>query len=155
MRASDLRSSESRCLSFRAQGAICGAKAFGSRAYNLSDPFWTTNHPKQGLLPPNQRSNGFCHFCTKMPAKAVRRCRATSPWGLNGCLEDQPLLGFAYRVMLFLIPNTPWDSHICLHWGGLGGQCRHIWHTWSVWVWVSPFLNILSRLLKKAISKVQ
>ena len=20
-----------------------------------------------------------------------------------------------------------------LHWGGLGGQCRHIWHTWSVW----------------------
>ena len=19
------------------------------------------------------------------------------------------------------------------HWGGLGGQCRHIWHTWSVW----------------------
>ena len=24
--------------------------------------------------------------------------------------------------------------HICLHWGGLRGQCRHIWHTWSVWV---------------------
>ena len=23
--------------------------------------------------------------------------------------------------------------HICLHWGGFGGQCRHIWHTWSVW----------------------
>ena len=23
--------------------------------------------------------------------------------------------------------------HICLHWGGLRGQCRHIWHTWSVW----------------------
>ena len=23
--------------------------------------------------------------------------------------------------------------HIYLHWGGLGGQCRHIWHTWSVW----------------------
>ena len=19
--------------------------------------------------------------------------------------------------------------HLCLHWGGLGGQCRHIWHT--------------------------
>ena len=24
--------------------------------------------------------------------------------------------------------------HICLHWGGFGGQCRHICHTWSVWV---------------------
>ena len=23
--------------------------------------------------------------------------------------------------------------YICLHWGGLSGQCRHIWHTWSVW----------------------
>ena len=31
-------------------------------------------------------------------------------------------------------PDTPWDCHICLHWGGFGGQCRHILHTWSVWV---------------------
>ena len=23
--------------------------------------------------------------------------------------------------------------HICLRWGGGGGQCRHILHTWSVW----------------------
>ena len=23
--------------------------------------------------------------------------------------------------------------YIYLHWGGFGGQCRHIWHTWSVW----------------------
>ena len=30
-------------------------------------------------------------------------------------------------------PDTPWDCHICLHWGGLGGQCRDIWHTWSFW----------------------
>ena len=22
-------------------------------------------------------------------------------------------------------PNTPWDWHICPHWGGLGGECRH------------------------------
>ena len=21
-----------------------------------------------------------------------------------------------------------------ISWGGLRGQCRHIWHTWSVWV---------------------
>ena len=33
-------------------------------------------------------------------------------------------------------PDTPWDCHICRHWGGFGGQCRHIWHTWSVWdIW--------------------
>ena len=41
-------------------------------------------------------------------------------------------------------PDTPWDCHICricLHWGGLGGQCRHIWHTWKVFgfsFWRSP-----------------
>ena len=22
------------------------------------------------------------------------------------------------------MPDAPWDCHICLHWGGLGGQCR-------------------------------
>ena len=36
--------------------------------------------------------------------------------------------------MIFLeCPDTPWDCHICLHWGAFGVQCRHIWHTWSVW----------------------
>ena len=33
--------------------------------------------------------------------------------------------------------------HICLHWGGLRGQSRHIlvWYTWSVWgmLWLSWF----------------
>ena len=24
-------------------------------------------------------------------------------------------------------PNTPWDWHIYLHWGGFRGQCRHIY----------------------------
>ena len=32
-------------------------------------------------------------------------------------------------------PDTPWDCHICLHLGWCqGGQCKHIWHTWSVHV---------------------
>ena len=32
------------------------------------------------------------------------------------------------------ITQTLHVCHMCLHWGGLRGQCRHIWHTWSVWV---------------------
>ena len=30
-----------------------------------------------------------------------------------------------------IYPDTV--CHICLHWGGFRGQCRHIFHTWSVW----------------------
>ena len=30
------------------------------------------------------------------------------------------------------IPDTPWDCHICLHWGGLKVQCRHIWQSHGV-----------------------
>ena len=30
--------------------------------------------------------------------------------------------------------------YIYLHWGGLGGQCRHLWHTWSAWeFWVLSY----------------
>ena len=38
-------------------------------------------------------------------------------------------------------PDTP-----CLHWGGLGGQCRHTWHTWSVWArpWFSARFHTTS-----------
>ena len=25
-----------------------------------------------------------------------------------------------------------------ISWGGFGGQCRYIWHTWSVWVIRQP-----------------
>ena len=32
------------------------------------------------------------------------------------------------------LPNTPWEVYMPISWGGLGGQCKHIWHTWSVWV---------------------
>ena len=34
-----------------------------------------------------------------------------------------------------LISNTPWDCHICrlIEPPKKPLQCRHIWHTWSVW----------------------
>ena len=38
--------------------------------------------------------------------------------------------------------------HICLHWGGLRGQCRHIWHTWSVWDWLVSFRTEPFRALR-------
>ena len=41
------------------------------------------------------------------------------------------LVGRDYHNM---ISQTLHVCHVCLHWGGFGGQCRHIWHTWSVWV---------------------
>ena len=28
--------------------------------------------------------------------------------------------------------HSPWDCHICLHCGGFGGQCRHIWQSHGV-----------------------
>ena len=37
-----------------------------------------------------------------------------------------------------LAPTYPRHSmglaYLPISWGGFGGQCRHIWHTWSVWV---------------------
>ena len=33
-----------------------------------------------------------------------------------------------------IISQTLHVCHVCLHWDGFWGQCRHIWHTWSVWV---------------------
>ena len=32
-------------------------------------------------------------------------------------------------------------GHICLHWCGFWGQCRQIWHTWSVWGWHVPKIS--------------
>ena len=41
------------------------------------------------------------------------------------------------------ISQTLHVCHICLHWDGFGGQCSHIWHTWSVWVYiVSVYLTL-------------
>ena len=37
------------------------------------------------------------------------------------------------------ITHTLHVCHIRLHWGGFEGQCRHIWHTWSVWVMYTQF----------------
>ena len=36
--------------------------------------------------------------------------------------------------------------HICLHWGALRGQCRQIWHTWSVWDWYVDVRRVSDQL---------
>ena len=56
------------------------------------------------------------------------------PEGLDLEHEAQPACSTLPVAVRWLsnIPDTPCMP--CLHWGGLG-QCRHIWHTWSVWVW--------------------
>ena len=33
------------------------------------------------------------------------------------------------------IPDTPCMAYMPISWGGFRGQCRRIWHTWSVWVY--------------------
>ena len=30
-----------------------------------------------------------------------------------------------------------------ISWGGLGGECTHIWHTWSVWDSCISFTELL------------
>ena len=42
----------------------------------------------------------------------------------------RPCTPAKWRTGFKWIPDTPCMP---LHWGGFGGQCRHIWHTWSVW----------------------
>ena len=45
-----------------------------------------------------------------------------------------PTLGVVSVVSMYLnLCHTLHVCHISLHWGGFGGQCRHICHTWSVW----------------------
>ena len=65
---------------------------------------------------------------------------------LLGSLDEIPLDAFSFAILVYERlgqytnhdPNTPWDCHICRSVGGFGGQCKHIWHTWSVWVAHQP-----------------
>ena len=48
---------------------------------------------------------------------------------------------------MYNIPDTPCMPYmiicdICVHWAGVGGQCRHIWHTWSVWVYIYDYMCV-------------
>ena len=93
---------------------------------------------------PNHRTSGSSWG----PGSVV--CGTLPEGGLvsgRGDLPGQPGGRGAWEASLLYNPYTPWDCHRCLHWGGLGGQCRHncrhIFHTWCVWVihrLVSPFI---------------
>ena len=69
----------------------------------------------------------------------------------SACLNTRPFVRLRVCPFALYLPHGGLDPfaggywgylsqrlhvwHIYLHWGGLGGQCRHIWHTWSVWVY--------------------
>ena len=68
---------------------------------------------------------------------AVARGRGSSVWAVtrvqlqvDHLFELSSLLNISihYRRHSMGLPYLSISS------GGLGGQCRHIWHTWSVWV---------------------
>ena len=55
--------------------------------------------------------------------------------------DPSPVCAGACRLPCSCQSQTLHVCHICLHWGGFGGQCRHIWHTWSVWESVTTSLS--------------
>ena len=64
----------------------------------------------------------------------------------DGCHGDMPreVKVTDCRTILEYHTQTLHVCHICLHWGGLRGQCRHIWHTWSVWDIYAQTLHVMS-----------
>ena len=60
---------------------------------------------------------------------------------ISGAFWDPILLGCQEPASSHM-SQTLHVWYIYLHWGGLGGQCRHIWHTWSVWVSHACLKNI-------------
>ena len=53
-------------------------------------------------------------------------------------LSSEESIGICHKItwtyiFRFSYSQTLHVWYIYLHWGGLRGQCRHIWHTWSVW----------------------
>ena len=60
-------------------------------------------------------------------------------------------LGYPLSLSLYIyIPDTTHGTAIGLpiSWGGLGGQCRHIWHTWSVWVYIYTYIYVRNQPTK-------
>ena len=62
-------------------------------------------------------------------------CKREAFWRWGAVIEHVWLCD---RILLLLLypKHSMGLPYICLHWGGFGGQCRHIRHTWSVWVCV-------------------
>ena len=56
--------------------------------------------------------------------------------GVNDAVPDSPLPDAGAILRPVFLSDAPWDCHRTADQarGGLGGQCRHIFHTWSVWV---------------------
>ena len=55
---------------------------------------------------------------------------------------------FFFMSLSFLsFPDAPCMEYMPISWGGLGGQCRHIWHTWSVWVSFFVYVFLKPELL--------
>ena len=99
-----------------------------------------TGAPGRCLVVRRLFSSAFLHFF--QPAQQ-------QPWWglLNGARPDLVLQRQSHRPTFVLARscsqeqfanNFPGHSvyayvcHICLHWGGLGGQCRHIWQSHGV-----------------------
>ena len=54
--------------------------------------------------------------------------------GVNTTQFHGDLMAFvSYCIIYYVYPNTPCMLYMLISWGGFGGQCRHIWHTSSVW----------------------
>ena len=82
----------------------------------------------KGLKLPSLKKKGRQVFQSLIRDRDVERIEVCSKELLKHTTSNMDPTRFYKPMMLF--PDTP---NICLHWGGLGGECRHIWHTWSVW----------------------
>ena len=67
-------------------------------------------------------------------AWTARVPRSPKRWDISG--EEREELGVINRRRAFGKPKPRRSMglpYMPISWGVLGGQCRHIWHTWSVW----------------------
>ena len=75
------------------------------------------------------RSNVVSLFAYKAKGDTAATSTSVSKFQLSSSLNSSKL---GQDCNCIQYPNTPWDCHICLHWGCFGGQCRHIWQSHGV-----------------------
>ena len=89
--------------------------------HSQTRPVWDCHRTAAPLSSPRQLVSGFGDGVQSCPPVVL-------PGAIRG-RHGEP----EHRLMCLKCgPQTLHVCHICLHWGGFGGQCRHIWHTWSV-----------------------